>query len=552
MSAHPQLPISHQHPVAFFCAEFGLLSHIPTYAGGLGVLAGDILKQAADQHIPMVGIGLLYRGEGAIQHIANDGSQVEVDLNYDPLTAGLEHVYADDVPMFIKVHLSELDVWVRCWKKSLSDEVTLYLLDTDTDQNHPSQRQICRALYAGTEEELVKQQLILGIGGIKLLRGLGIQPSLYHVNEGRPAFLHWQLIRQKMDQQGMTYEAAAKKAKSMTVYTNHTLVEAGNQSYTAHLLKAYGMYYAGKMGISIDQLLEPGLLDEDRFSITQYALHTSHKATAVSQLHLKFCQAQWPENNWVGITNGVHLPTWQDSQLSSNQLSDEEIWQRHTELKQQTMEYVRRRTGFGYDPNALVMTWSRRIAGYKQALTLFSDLPRLLSLLKQAGRPVQILIAGKAHVYDKQGKQTIQEIIKAMQTTLSGSALYIPNLDIELDAALTRGSDIWLNTPEFGKEACGTSGMKAAANGVLNVTVGDGWAAEVDWSNKGWLLDHNQLAENLFTSLETKVVPTFYTRNEKNIPLAWVKMMRGALSLAESYSAQRMMHQYRELVYESD
>jgi starch phosphorylase len=198
-SSSHQVPISHQHPIAFFSAEFGIVSHLPIYAGGLGVLSGDILKQAADQHLPMVGVGLLYRGEGAIQQITNDGTQLEVDLTYDPLTAGLEHVYIDDMPVFIKVHLSEIDIWVRCWKKTLSDNVTLYLLDTDTDQNHPSQRQICHALYAGTEEELVKQQLILGIGGIKLLGALGIHPALYHELMARLTTVLYVAVRSQYD-----------------------------------------------------------------------------------------------------------------------------------------------------------------------------------------------------------------------------------------------------------------------------------------------------------------------------------------------------------------
>jgi starch phosphorylase len=205
--------ISAQHPIAFFCAEYGVQSDLPLYAGGLGVLAGDILKEAARQNIPMAAVGLLYRGQGAIQQITAEGQQVDVDLDFDPLSAGLEHVYVDDMPLFIKVHLTQIDVWVRCWKKTIGETVTLYLLDTDTDQNQLQERGIAHALYAGTEEELIKQQLILGIGGIKLLHQLGIHPSIYHVNEGRPAFLHWQLIRSYMDEHGATFDQASKWAK---------------------------------------------------------------------------------------------------------------------------------------------------------------------------------------------------------------------------------------------------------------------------------------------------------------------------------------------------
>jgi starch phosphorylase len=279
---------SAQHPIAFFCAEFGVDSRLPIYAGGLGILAGDILKEAADQKIPMVGVGLLYRGEGAIQHITAQGQQLEHDNNFDPLSMGLEHVYVDEMPLFIKVHLTQLDIWIRCWKKTIGETVTLYLLDTDTEQNHQNERNICRALYAGTEEETIKQQLILGIGGVKLLHALEIHPDLYHINEGRPSFLHWQLIRSYMDDHGASFDDASGKARQKTVYTNHTLVAAGNQSYATDLLKAYSAYYAEKMQVSVERLLQPGMEGES-FNITRYALNTSRKASAVSQLHYQFC-----------------------------------------------------------------------------------------------------------------------------------------------------------------------------------------------------------------------------------------------------------------------
>jgi glycogen phosphorylase len=550
--------VTAQHPVAFFCAEYGIQSDLPLYAGGLGVLAGDILKESAKQKIPMVAVGLLYRGEGAIQAITQAGQQEERDIIFDPLSAGLEHVYVDDMPLFIKVHLTQVDVWVRCWKKTIGETVTLYLLDTDTDQNQLQERGIAHALYAGTEEELIKQQLILGIGGIKLLHQLGIHPSLYHVNEGRPAFLHWQLIRRYMDEHGVSYDQASSWAKEKTVYTNHTLVEAGNQSYTSELLKVYGKYYADKMGITAERLLEPGLEPgSDRFSITRYALNTSSKASAVSQLHFSFCQQQWPEYKWSAVTNGVFLPYWQDGRFSSEGLSaassettlSEAIWTTHQDCKKQLADYVQQRTGFTYDPQRLVITWSRRMAGYKQVEALFHDMDRLVKIVKSSEKPVQILIAGKAHIFDVAAKQTIESIIRFMQNELSGNALFVPNLNMEVDQMLAKGSDVWLNTPEFGKEACGTSGMKAISNGVLQCTVADGWTAEVDWTDCGWVLDHQHLVESIYMTLEEKIVPLFYERDEANIPQAWVEKMRRSISLAEKFSAERMMNQYKEQFY---
>ena len=540
---------SAQHPIAFFCAEFGVDSKLPIYAGGLGVLAGDILKEAADQKLPMVGVGLLYRGEGARQRITDTGQQIEENVFVDPLAMGLEHVYVDDMPLFIKVHLTEVDVWVRCWRKKIGETVTLYLLDTDTDQNHQHERGIASALYAGTEEELIKQQLILGIGGVKLLNALEIHPAIYHLNEGRPCFLHWQLIRQAMDGHGVSFEEATKLAKSNTVYTNHTLVEAGNQSYTTDLLKAYGRYYADKMGINIETLLQPGFESgTEQFSVTRYALNTSRKASAVSQLHLDFCRQRWPEYDWVGVTNGAYLPYWQAPEIAHAQ-DQNQLWQTHQLLKQQTMEYIRNRTGFGYDPNALIISWSRRMAGYKQADALFSDITRLKRILGRTKQPIQILMAGKAHIFDTEAKQQIEKIIQIMQNDIPGFALYIPNLDMELDQMLTRGSDVWLNTPEYGKEASGTSGMKAISNGVLQCTVADGWAHEVEWSEKGWVLDHQRLSESLYKTLEQDIVPLFFQRNAQGVPEQWVKKMQASIELVKQFSATRMVNEYKQVFY---
>ncbi len=539
-----------RQPVAYFCAEFGLQSDLPWYAGGLGILAGDTLKQAADEAFPMVGVGLLYRGESSQQHITPEGLQEEYDSFFDPVSVGLEHVYVDGMPLFVKVHLTELDIWLRCWKKTLHNGVVLYLLDTDTDQNQHSERSITHELYAGTEESLVKQQLILGIGGVKLLHALEIHPSVYHVQEGRPAFLHWQLIRSYMDEHGLSFEAAHDQAKQKTVYTNHTLVAAGNQSYDTSLLKRYARYYADKMGVSVEALLEPGMEGpEQGFNMTRFALNTSCRASGVSQGHTKLSQEQWPQYSWCNVTNGVHFPTWQSPEIIAKAGDAAALWQAHKAEKQRLMEFVRSKTGYGYNPDHLVITWARRLAGYKRYEVLFNDVTRLAKILKSSDRPVQLLVSGKAHRMDVAGKQSLQKMIQAMQQELSGQALFIPDYSIEIAQHLVRGSDVWLNIPEKGKEACGTSGMKAASNGVLQCTVADGWTAEVSWQDVGWELDTDQIPEQVYQTLETAIVPAFYTRSPQDIPVAWTQKMQKTIELSQHYSASRMLREYAEKMY---
>ncbi len=542
--------ISTKNPVAYFCAEYGIQANLPLYAGGLGVLAGDTIKEAADQNFPMVAVGLLYRGEGAIQQITPEGMQQEVNLDVDPLTLGFEHVYVDEMPLFIKVHLTQIDVWARCWKKTIKNNVVLYLLDTETDQNLAQERSITHAFYSGTDESLMKQQLILGIGGVKLLHRLDIHPALYHVNEGRPAFLHWQLIRSYMDGHGMSYEEAAALAKSKTVYTNHTLVTAGNESYNIHLLKTYGQYYADKMGISIDALLSPGVEDiSDHFVMTRFALNTSRKASGVSQLHYQLSKEHWPQYNWVGVTNGVHMPTWQDPEIRDCNKEGSGVWLVHQRKKNELMNYVQQHTGFGYDPNRLVISWARRIATYKRVHELFSDIKHLQAIIRNSERPVQLLIAGKAHVKDVPAKMLLQEVIHYMQNELNGFALFIPNYSIEVAQMLVKGSDVWLNTPVFGQEASGTSGMKAISNGVLQCTVNDGWAHEVDWNGIGWVLDPNNIANSFYNVVENEIVPLHYNRNAQGVPEEWVGRMKKSIELSKQFSTTRMLNEYKEKLY---
>ncbi|MCB9812896.1 MAG: alpha-glucan family phosphorylase [Pseudomonadales bacterium] len=544
------MQLTNKNPIAYFCAEFGFDSKLPIYAGGLGVLSGDTIKQAAEENLPFVGIGLLYRGYGVVQNVSDDGMQTESNYPFDPTTIGLEHVYKDEMPLFIKVHMTEVDVWVRCWKKTFSENVTLYLLDTETDQNLPNERSITSTLYSGTQESLLKQQIILGIGGVKLLTTLGIHPVVFHMNEGRPNFLHWQLIREMMDTHNIDYETAKKTAKEKTVYTNHTLVAAGNQEYSMDLLNIFSKYYADKMGITNETLLKDGIdKDPKMFSITKAALNTSCRANGVSKVHSDLSKKNWPEYNWTNITNGVHLGTWQENTIKNSENNLDELWRNHQNQKVALEAFVKEKTGYGYDPNTLVITWARRLAGYKRLDLVFQDIERLRSIFKNSKRPIQLLVSGKAHQGDTLGKQLLQKIIGYMKRELVGHALYIPNYNIEIAQMLVKGSDVWLNTPTPGQEASGTSGMKAISNGILNLTTAEGWAAEVDWNGIGWVLDNNNLPNDLYEKLEKEVAPLFYSRNENNIPVNWLEMMQKSIKLAENFSAARMLKEYREKLY---
>lgn len=542
--------VSKEHPIAYFSAEFGFDTNVPIYAGGLGILSGDTLKQAADDGTHMVGVGLLYRGDGMVQALDENGLQKDEDWGFDPVSVGIEHVYVDNLPLFVSVHLGDDTIWLRVWKKTFGPTVTLYLLDSETDQNTMAERSNTRVLYSGSNEYMLKQAMLLGIGGVKVLAAVGIHPSIYHLNEGRPAFLHWQLIRQFMDFHGVSYLAASKLAKEKTVYTNHTLVGAANLSFPKSTVAHYARYYAEKMHISADTLLQMGIEeDTDSFRITRFALNTSNKANGVSALHSKLSMEAWPEYHWSNVTNGVHFPTWQDEQINASVDDFGRLWGRHLQLKKDLTQFVANTTGYTIHDDWLTIGWARRLAGYKRLESLFEDEERLASIVKSADRPVQILIAGKAHQGDAGGKEMLQRVLDHLGGPLSGHALFIPNYRIEVGQALTRGVDIWLNTPEQGREASGTSGMKALSNGVLQCTVSDGWAAEVDWPNLGWTLDTNNVASSFYDVLEREIIPLYYQRNAEGIPEGWVKRMQLSIQLSPKFSAQRMLQEYGTQLY---
>jgi starch phosphorylase len=352
-----------------------------------------------------------------------------------------------------------------------------------------------------------------------------------------------------MKKEKLSFEEAWKKAKEKIVYTNHTLVAAGNMTYPTYAIEPWAEAQATEMGISKQLLIQDGLSDPQSFSITLFALNTSKKHSSVSKIHGDYCKKEWSQYDWVTITNGIHLGRWQDSDFRNPRLTDRQVWDLHLIKKRELQSTVIKRTGIGYDPERLVITWARRLAEYKQPKIIFSDLKRLKTILQDTDKPVQLLFAGNSHTGDVNAKSIIEDIIRIFSTELSGNAIFVPNYNISLANHLTSGSDIWLNTPMGNLEACGTSGMKAISNGVLQCTVLDGWTFEAKWDDAGWILDPENVAKSFYEKMEQEIVPMFYERSEEGLPTEWIARMRKSILMVENFSSKRMLQEYKEKLY---
>lgn len=538
-----------KEPVIYFCNEFAIDNELPTYSGGLGVLAGDLMHETALQHFPMVGIGILYKGRSFLQHITGEGKAETRDSEFDHDTSFLRPTTIKGTPLVFTLPLEGQKVKVKSYHLRLSDTSILFFLSTDVDGNPPEWINDMDALYRGDTSSQIRQQILLGVGGIILLELLEIKPSFYHINEGRPSFLIWELVKKLAKEKKLSFSECWEEAKKKIIYTNHTLVAAGNPTYPANLVEKLAYSFAKEMAVDPILLIKDGLIDTNTFSITQFALNISSKHSCVSKIHAKYVQSVYPNYKWIAITNGIHLPRWQDSDFRNPDLTDKQIWDIHKAKKKELLETVIKRTGFGYDPERLVVTWARRLAEYKQPKAIFEDIKRLKSIIENPKLPVQILYAGNTHSFDPNAKSIIEEIIKIFSTELSGHAIFVPNYNISLANHLTSGSDIWLNTPKGNLEACGTSGMKALSNGVLNATVLDGWTHEVDWENTGWVLNPEAVAKDFYNKLENEIAPLYYKRNEEGIPIEWIQRMRRSIELSRNFSTERMLSEYKKYLY---
>jgi glycogen phosphorylase len=605
-------PVSAERPAVFLCAEYAVHVSLPVYSGGLGALAGDFLKQASDDALPLVAVGLLYRQGFFRQRVDAGGRQHEYWIDSDPERLPAALVTGDDgAPITVSVPIGADRVHAQVWRVDVG-RVPLYLLDSDRPENTPLARWTTARLYIGDPDVRLAQYLLLGVGGIRALEAMGIEPGHLHLNEGHPAFASLELARRRIAA-GAAPAQALEEARAQITFTTHTPVPAGNDTYPVDQLTRVAGAFADEAGLGVDALLRLGRSRPEEsaepFGLTQFALHASAHANAVSARHGEVARAMW-HSLWpdreehavpIGhVTNGVHQPTWLggpmrallDRHLSEGwlrrsadpaewapveRIAAGELWAARCEQRAALIDAVRARSvverlGRGesaefacaaaetFDPDILTVGFARRIATYKRLGLLVSDIESARELLR-GPRAVQIVLAGKAHPSDEDGKRLLAALFELkLMPEVAGRVVYLEDYDLATAAVLVQGTDVWLNLPRPPLEASGTSGMKAAVNGGLNVSVLDGWWAEGYNGANGWALsgevleDHGRQDERdgaeLQRLLREEVVPLFYERDADGIPQRWVERIRASLrSIGPAFSAQRMLRDYLEQEY---
>jgi len=595
--------------VAYFCAEYGLQESLPIYSGGLGVLAGDHCKAASDMALPFVAVGLFYRRGYFRQNIDADGHQEHGYFNLDPARLPLQRA-VDPLgePLTVSVELPGRTVYAAVWLVQVG-RVPLLLLDTDMPENAESDRPISHILYVRGREMRLHQELILGVGGVRALRKLGISPAAWHLNEGHSAFMLVEQARELVAE-GASLEDALAQVRSKAVFTIHTPVPAGNERFSADLVRELTAPEAVASGIDIEQILGMGLGpdgDAGQFDMTAFALRNTSAANGVSQLHGRVADETWSpiiDHHIRGITNGVHPPTWvgrpmrkvledlggdldhQEQEREEdrfwermNLVRDRDLWAAHLQQKAALQEYgrIRLRRQLArhgespdtlaelsdiLDPQVLTIGFARRMATYKRASLLFSDIERITRIITDADRPVQLIFAGKAHPADRPGQGVIQTIFEHSRSeALRGRIFILEDYDMRVGRHLVQGVDVWLNNPRRPLEASGTSGEKAAMNGVINLSILDGWWDEGFHGNNGWAIggrDPNPDegaqdwadAQDLYRLLEDEVVPLWYDRDGEGLPQGWLDRMRQAQGTSLwDFSTTRMLAEYVEKMY---
>jgi len=570
--------------VAYFSAEFGLDESLPIYSGGLGVLAGDYLKAASELGIPLVGIGLFYRRGYFEQRLDEDDRQLE----HYPLT-DTSRLPLELVPMAPVVELADdngerVPVRLGVWRVKVG-RAGLYLIDTQVEGN--PDWAVTDTLYGGDRANRLRQEILLGVGGVRVLQGLGVRPTVFHLNEGHSAFLQLERMRQLVEEQDLSADEALERLRASTVFTTHTPVPAGNEVFDPELVRQALGELVERCGLTCEDFLALGKVEpgETGFGLTPFALRTSQHANAVSELHgavsREMWHGLWPERRVdqvpiTSVTNGVHQRTWISPELEvllgetdpqferAREARAEDLWAAHRRAKERLLDFVVTTRGAReLDPDVLTIGFARRFATYKRASLLLGRPERLARLLADPERPIQVLVAGKAHPADEAGKDLIQLVVDfAREPTAAGRVVFLEDYEMTLARRLVQGADVWLNTPRRPFEASGTSGMKAALNGVLNCSILDGWWAEAYSPACGFAIEGAAAegateaeldeadAEALYAVLEEQVLPAYYERDETGLPHRWIALMRESIAeLGPRFGTARMAAEYVERLY---
>ncbi len=582
----------HKNGIAYFSAEFGLDESLPIYSGGLGILAGDHIKAAADLNVPLTGVGLYYRKGYIQQHIDEVGAQHHLypEIDQQGSVYPIRHVRNDEgQPLVIQIPLPGRHVYAKAWSVQVGS-VTLYLLHTDVESNRAEDRRLTDTLYPSDLNVRMSQEILLGIGGARLLAALGIQPDVWHMNEGHCAFLALERIRM-ISAEGVPFETALEAVRASTVFTTHTPVPAGHDVFSIDMMDRYFGDYYWQLGTDRDRVLSLGRV-EGAFNMTRLAVSTSSKVGGVSKLHGEVTRDLF--HRWMphipmqdipvdSVTNGIHIGTWLaagmkelfDRYLPSDwdlRTTEPEAWAAVRDIPPNELweEHQRERTNMlrelglpleRSDDRPLMIGFARRFATYKRALLIFSDPDRLARILGDSKRPVCLVFAGKAHPADGPGQRLIRRIVElSREPRFKGRVFIVENYAMDKAKRLVQGVDVWLNTPLKPMEASGTSGQKAALNGVINCSVLDGWWAEGYNGRNGWAIDSaadgdfehqtKQDSESLYRLLEEEIVPLYYERDEQNLPMAWIHLMKESIcSLAPVFNTHRMINDYGNKMY---
>ncbi len=601
--------------IAYFSAEFGIHECLPIYAGGLGILAGDHLKSASDLGVPLVGVGLLYQKGYFRQYLNIDGWQQEVYAENDFYNMPIELVRKDSGrPLTVSVEYPGRCVLAQIWCASVG-RVRLYLLDTNIPANSSADRMITSSLYGGERELRIRQEIMLGIGGLKALSAMDIAPTVCHMNEGHAAFMALERIRDLRSTKNMTFDEAVEATRAGNIFTIHTPVKAGLDEFRVELMDKYFASYFPRLGINRKRFLGLGRMlsddDNESFKMPILALRLSSYANGVSKLHGEISRGMWG-SLWPGVpldevpiksvTNGIHIRNWLSDEMNSlyerylgpnwadettdksiwnhvDQIPDEEFWQIHQRCREHLVVFARNRlkaqmqrrgtyhTELNHaeevlDPEALTIGFARRFVSYKRGTLLLKDSQRLIRLLTDPKRPVQLIFAGKAHPRDAEGKDIIRHIVHfATQHDVRRRIVFLENYDMDMARVLVRGVDVWLSNPRRPMEASGTSGMKAAVNGVLNMSTLDGWWCEGYTPDGGWVIgagesyedaDYQDMVESqaIYNMLENEVIPLFYTRSADNLPRAWIRRVKNSIKwIAPRFNTHRMVAEYTRRFY---